>query len=299
MLTLLAVFALLLPLCFGCGNEPVHEAKPAPPAKPAAEKKVAARPRPESLPPPSLEPLVLSWTAHRPTAKKPAVAPGPAATSETPLPAPGLAAPEKVKATLPPPVSVKNGAASKSSSDNIDPAKQKEWRRALAAARKAMVGRDMETAQKQVAAAEANSQTAKEQAETAECENVLNYLTEFWRLMHLRFSKVIPMEDFEVGNTRAIVSEIDDTGLTIRSEARNYHYNLPEEIPSVLLRALARSGLAGDPATSVVYAVFLAIDPKGSRESADRFFMIAASKGIEIKDLLRETQRIRESAANP
>ena len=235
------------------------------------------------------------------TPVKPAVGPGPVANANPPAKSPAIAipgAPEKVRAQLPPPVAQKleettEPGSTPSPSVNVDPAKQEELKRALAAARKALVARDLKTARKQVEKAEAAAQTPEEQAEAAGCHTLLNDLTEFWRLMRLRISKIMPLEEFEFGKSRAIVAEVDGASLTIRSEGRNYQYRTPEELPAALLRELVNSGFGGDAATLVIAGAFLAVDPEGNRDAANRYFMKASGQGVEIKDLLDEIRRVQ------
>lgn len=238
-------------------TKPAENVKKTEPANPAKTQSAVAQPKPRPKPGPkaTLDPN--------------------AGTAEDPPEEPSKTEAKPVPETKPP------------VEETGDPRKRAAMKQSLAAARKAMAGRDLPGARKSLAAAKADVQSEGDQAEFNRVQMLLDNLEEFWKGMSLVLSKMGPTQEFMLGNTHAIVVSADANFFSYRVAGQNYEYSL-KDMPTNLVVTLAQAGFAKKGANNVLIGTFLAMDAGGDRKLALQYWQAAAQQGEDVSDLLPE-----------
>lgn len=168
-----------------------------------------------------------------------------------------------------------------------DPAIQEAFRQATTAAREALARRNLVVARRQLAAAEAQVQTPEERAELDRLGQIAVYLEQFWQAVRMAVTRLKPLDELPVQNSRVVVVQVAGEQLTVRTAARNYTF-VPANMHHNLVLALADRGLADSPDRDVLLGTYLAFAPGGDRAEARRLWEQAATRGVEVASLLPE-----------
>ena len=158
----------------------------------------------------------------------------------------------------------------------------------LKAARMAMADRQLEAARHHVEAAATGARSSTERAEVQRVQKLLDALGAFWKAVREQAARLHAAEEVVVGQTRAIVVEVDRSRLIMKVAGKLRIYNLPGDLPRPLAVALAQRHVGNDsPAANLRIGAFLAIDAKGDRQEARRRWDNAGAEG---KALLPELE---------
>jgi hypothetical protein len=176
-----------------------------------------------------------------------------------------------------------------------DPNKSEAVREALAAARKALVERDLDRAEEQLdLAIVAGGRLPPELAVRIEQEQALaSAVRAFWEAVRQSMSQLEGTEELKIGNSVAIVVEVVGEVIIIREAGRNQRYSIhrkpnTRELPARLAVALAERWLKGDdPTSKLIVGAFLAVDPQGDRNRAAEYVQEAEQRGAESAALVQ------------
>jgi len=176
-----------------------------------------------------------------------------------------------------------------------DPNKSEAVREALAAARKALVERDLDRAEEQLdLAIVAGGRLPPELAVRIEQEQALaSAVRAFWEAVRQSMSQLEGTEELKIGNSVAIVVEVVGEVIIIREAGRNQRYSIhrkpnTRELPARLAVALAERWLKGDdPTSKLMVGAFLAVDPQGDRNRAAEYVQEAQQRGAESAALVQ------------
>lgn len=214
-------------------------------------------------------------TTTSPTA--PANGPNGTAASHSAPTAPAPAA--TVAATPPAPVERKPVGP-------IDPNKQAAYKKAFADTRLALSRRDMTAARVALSQLEVSAQTWDEQDDTKRMARIVDLSTQFWASLRQRVAAMLPAEEIDLGNDRAIVVEIVPNELVIKERGKVVRYPAMR-IPARLIGPIISDAVASDAQSKAMFAVFLTLDPEGNAERGKTLLAEAAATGLAAaKDLL-------------
>lgn len=122
-------------------------------------------------------------------------------------------------------------------------------------------------------------------------DQLVRDVEQFWQLMSQIVASLQGTEEFAVADTYVIVVEAGRDYLVIRAAGQNRRYSL-REIPTVLLKVLARQRLEPGPDADVLLAAFLAVDPKGDESEVRQLLEQAEAKGADTA-LIKEALKYR------
>jgi hypothetical protein len=168
-----------------------------------------------------------------------------------------------------------------------DPAKQKAFKKALAAARIALSQRDADGLKRYVALAAQNAQGPDDQAVIERLTLMGDYLEKYWEGIGRTMSQLVAAEEIIIGKAHIAVVESDAASITVHSEGKNYTYKVAQ-LPRVLMNFMAERFLTKEPAAKVYYGVYLAISPNGDRNRARALLEEAAKQDSDVEKLLPE-----------
>jgi hypothetical protein len=152
--------------------------------------------------------------------------------------------------------------------------------------RTALGARNLPRAKESLTKAMSLAVTAEQTNLAARLEMLFNYVEGFWRavvksMVGLQATDVIP-----VGNTEVAVVEVDEESITLRAAGRNESYTLkdmPVELALLLAERWFQKGVA---ANKLYLGAFLAVEPKGDKRQARRYWEEATRDGASAEDLL-------------
>lgn len=122
-------------------------------------------------------------------------------------------------------------------------------------------------------------------------DQLVRDVEQFWQLMGEIVASLQSTEELAVADTYVIVVEASRTHLVIRAAGQNRRYSV-REIPTALLKVLARQRLEPGPDADALLAAFLAVDPKGEETEVQQLLEQAESKGADT-ELVREALKYR------
>jgi len=152
----------------------------------------------------------------------------------------------------------------------------------LDAARLAMSGRDLLTAEEHVRAAAAAARSPTECESARRIETLYRALAAFWRAVHDEAARLEGGEELPVGDAVVMIVEAGGGELVVRALGENYRYAV-EDLPRRLALALALRRLPrGDPATHLAVGAFLAVDARGDVKQAAEHLRLAGADGHAV-----------------
>ena len=150
----------------------------------------------------------------------------------------------------------------------------------LKAARMAMADRQLEAARHHVEAAAGAAQSPTERAEVQRVQRLLEALEAFWKAVGQQAGRLHATEELVIGQTRAIVVEVDPSRLIMKAAGKHRIYNLPGDLPRPVAVALAQRQIGNDSTVANLrIGAFLAVDAKGDRREARRRWENAGAEG--------------------
>jgi hypothetical protein len=158
---------------------------------------------------------------------------------------------------------------------------------AVAEVRKAMIQRDLAAARKHLEAAAQNAQSPGDRDQVDRLQTMLDYLNQFWSGIRGAMAKLSDAEEIVAGGVRVIVVESGRDALAIKISGRIHRYSV-ETLPTSLVMMLVERHFAKDVDSRAVIATFLAVDPKGDRATATKYWQEAAKADIDTEKLLVE-----------
>jgi hypothetical protein len=165
-----------------------------------------------------------------------------------------------------------------------DPAQTKLVEDALAAARQALAGRDLEKADEQLdlALVEASADSLREKVE--DVKTLRHFVGGFWNAVHQSLQTLATGAELVVDQETMIVVDVhrDDDRLVVRRRGANVDYTR-QQLPTGLAVMLAEQWLADDDVNSPVFVgAFLATSPhKEDIERGHRVLAAAKAAGSE------------------
>lgn len=169
----------------------------------------------------------------------------------------------------------------------IDAKKTAAFARSVLDAKTYLANRDLVSADKHVAAALANAQTAEDRDQVDRLETMLDHLTQFWGGIRVCMAKLRSAEEIVLEDTRFIVVESGHDRLAVKTEGRVLHYKAVT-LPTSLVMAIVDRYFGKDQGSRAIIGTFLAIDPSGDHALARQYWQEAAVAGIDSDRLLRE-----------
>jgi hypothetical protein len=173
---------------------------------------------------------------------------------------------------------------------NAADSKANPFAEAVAEVRKAMIRRDLPAARKHLAAAAQEAQSQDDRDQVDRLQTMVEYLKQFWAAIRVAMGKFGDAEEIVLGGVRAIVAESGPDILTVKVEGRIRRYT-SATLPTPLVMLLVERHFAKDVDSRAVIATFLAVDPKGDRATARKYWQEAAKADIDTEKLLVELDR--------
>ncbi len=165
----------------------------------------------------------------------------------------------------------------------------------VAEVRKAMSRRDLIATRKYLATAARQAQSQEERDQVDRLRTMLDYLNQFWNEIRRAMGKFGDAEEIVVVGVRAIVVESDSDLLAVKVAGRIHRYS-SVTLPTPLVMFLVRRSLGKDVDSRAVIAAFLAVDPRGDRATARRYWQEAAKSDIDTEKLLVELDKFPVAA---
>ena len=162
-----------------------------------------------------------------------------------------------------------------------------DFRQATDEARKALARRDLAAAKKLLDAAAKHAREPKELEEVDRLETLWDHLDQFWEAIRTGLTKFSDVEEINVKGMPVIVVESDRDHIVVRFSGRNRRYDI-ETMPTSLVMTVVKRFVADDVSSHAVVGSFLAVDPKGDRAVAKKYWKEAAAEGIDTEKLLAE-----------
>lgn len=168
-----------------------------------------------------------------------------------------------------------------------------EGAKSLAVIRTALAGRQLADIAPALEKAKAIKGSIAFEEERNRVELLANYVTDFWKAVDQGARSAVAMGELTVGESLISIVEYDRKLFVIRHEGQNKRYTV-ETIPAKLALTVAQLKLSPESAANKVYfGAFLAMDGKGDRKIARRYWDEAAAAGVDVKFLLPELETAR------
>jgi hypothetical protein len=167
---------------------------------------------------------------------------------------------------------------------------------AVADARKALARRDLTSARKYVATASQTARTVGDRDQVDRLKIILGHLDQFWKGVRAAMAKLEVTDVILVNGKRAIVAESGPDGLTVKTAGQTYHYQV-ETLPTPLVMTLVDQYFGKDVDSRAIIGTFLAVDPKGDRATARKYWEAAARANIGTESLMPELELFPPSQA--
>ncbi len=149
----------------------------------------------------------------------------------------------------------------------------------LAAARRAMAGRNLDAARHHAEAGLEKARTEEEKAEAQRVLRLLGFLEQFWEAVRAEAGTLKSGQELAVGEKRLMILEATSRGLAFRHEGELYSLHV-EELPVSIAVALAQRRLGAEgPVAHLCVGAFLAVDPKGDLKQAREHWQQAGTTG--------------------
>lgn len=176
------------------------------------------------------------------------------------------------------------------------PEQQKAVAEKFTQARIAMAQRELDRASQLLADAAAMVQGPEQQAELDRLQLIDQRLGEFWDALRRFTANLDGGEELEIKDTRVAVVESSPHEIILKAAGRLRRYSV-DDMPSLLVMAIADKTFANDPQSQLLYGVFLAMDPESDRGRARSLIASAVQSGLEKEKIILDELRIPLPAA--
>lgn len=164
----------------------------------------------------------------------------------------------------------------------------------FASARRYMALRDLDSAERELAAAQPACITNNDRQECNRLEQILPLLRAFWSAVQEGWNALRPGEELQIGNDLFTVVKVDPMSLVLRLAGREMAYNLAS-LTGDLAETLASNHLdANSPSIYLCLGAFHAMDRNGDPPRASGLWDQAANAGLNLAPLLPELNRPRQ-----
>jgi hypothetical protein len=152
----------------------------------------------------------------------------------------------------------------------------------LAAARRAMAGRDLHAARHQLEAATLAVRSDAEREEVERVRRLLESLDTFWKAVRAEAAALPGTKELPLGKTYVLVVESSENAMTVRAEGRTRVW-LIEDLPKELIVTLFERRLGKtSPLAHLHLGSFHAVDREGDRRMARRHWEQAGATGARF-----------------
>jgi hypothetical protein len=155
--------------------------------------------------------------------------------------------------------------------------------------RLAMAHRDLDAVEKYMKTAKDEARTEADRAELDRLETIHDQLVQFWDGIQASISKLQAAEELVIKDKRIVVVESGKDYLSVKVEGTVHRFRL-KTMPTSLVMALVDRYFGKDTGSLAIIGAFLAVDPKGDRSKAGRYWREAAEDGIDTEKLLPELE---------
>lgn len=162
-----------------------------------------------------------------------------------------------------------------------------DFAQAVDDARKAMAARDLAAAKRHVAIASKNAKDQDQLDQVDRLETLLEYLRQFWDGIQTAMAKLNVTDEIVIKGSRVIIVDSSRDVLVVRAAGKNRRYEIAT-LPVTLVMMLADQCFAKDVDSRVVIGSFLAVDPKGDRATAKKYWQEGAAADIDTEKLISE-----------
>jgi hypothetical protein len=188
--------------------------------------------------------------------------------------------PEKVAQTPPPAV---NPEAP--SQPPADAAKSAAFRQMLSTARGQLAARNLDAANKTLEAAAVLPAEPADRTELARTKLLATYVERFWHAVREALKGLQITDELSYDGLIGAVVDSDAEGLTIHTPGVNHEYTL-KNMPASLAMVLAERWFERSATSKLSLGAFQAVDPRGKRDEARRWWREAEAGGASAEDLM-------------
>ncbi|HEX4130964.1 MAG TPA: hypothetical protein VHZ24_13055 [Pirellulales bacterium] len=174
-----------------------------------------------------------------------------------------------------------------------EPEETENVKRGLGTVRLALGERNEKKAREQLDLALLDADSGDSLRAVDHTRQLVEAVGQFWHAVRESVKGLEVGSELNIGDTVAIVTEIEGNKLGLRVNGQNKDYFVDKLSPP-LARGLAERWLKkDDPSSKVVVAAFLAVDPKSDLKAARELMQQAKSGGAEVDDLIVELDGIK------
>lgn len=150
----------------------------------------------------------------------------------------------------------------------------------LAATRKALADRQIETARNHLEAAQGMARSPTEKAEAERVAGLVTAVEAFWTAVREVAEKLQGGDEIRIGDNACIVVQNDGGRLIVRADGKNRDYEIIRGLPRQLAIGIAQRRMPGDgTAANLRIGAFLAVDSRGDRQQARQRLEKAGAEG--------------------
>lgn len=161
----------------------------------------------------------------------------------------------------------------------------------FANARRFMAQRDLDAAERELAAAQPVCYAPNDRQECTRLEQLLPLLRAFWNAVQEGWNSLQPGEELPIGNETYSVVKVEPTSLVLRSAGKETTFTLAS-LTGDLAETLASRHLdANSPSIYLCLGAFHALDRNGDRQQASVMWNLAANAGLNLAPLMPELTR--------
>ena len=176
---------------------------------------------------------------------------------------------------------------SEPSEEPVDPARQKAFAGAVADVRGAMSEHDLSRARSHLDRARPDAQTDDDRALIERLDTMLGHLREFWVGTKKAIARMKSGDEYTVKDAVVVIVEVGEKEVIVRSVGESRPYPL-DDLPHLLLVALAEKWFADVPSSKVLIGAYLAVDPKGDPARARQLWQEASTQGFDVDQVMPE-----------
>jgi hypothetical protein len=161
----------------------------------------------------------------------------------------------------------------------------------FASARRNMAQRDLDAAERDLAAGRSAAFVPSEREECDRLEMILALLRAYWTAVRSGWNTLEPGEELPINNATYTVVKVEPTSLLLRSAGKETAFTL-ESLTGDLAETLASRHLdANSPSIFLCIGAFHAMDRFGDKQQASALWDQAANAGMNLAPLMPELKR--------
>jgi len=182
--------------------------------------------------------------------------------------------------------------------DRADEEKQAQFRKTMIECRAAWANRKLSDGQQLLEHAKTLARSDDEKDLVRRCENLNDWLGQFWKMIRQRISTLRAADEIELPKTRIVVVEVVGDVFTFKDEGRVQKYAV-DELPGPVVIGLADAWLAKDPATQMIFGAYLALDREGDPPRAAQLWREAGNAGQPVDKLVPDLSLVPYTPPKP